>query len=390
MRKSIKKTAAVVTSAAMTLTLLSGVGLTKNVNAEDNLLAGANWVHTHEAWELNDAKLAQTTVWDNSTGGFTANISITGWQREWYGEEYMPDDVWPFMDGWCDKPFQLTSDAVMTVTPHSTYELKFDIQNEMTTEDGKKPTEKNVTVLVKPDDGGDNLLLTTVRIPANGSYQFDRKFTVPDDYAGSSVTIEFAYGSYAYSYEISCSPFLKLMPDDVREKYVWAPGTTEDVNAAGKLDFSNISAVQVEYEAPTVKNPADTDKPEETTAPSGGVTYITQVIEKCTCNPNNANVTSNGDNNKPTTVTEKKVAKPSISAKNVKSKKIQVTWKKVTGATKYQVRAVAGSKKITKTTSKTKYVLTKLQKKTYKVSVRAYGQAGYGNWSKVKKVKVKK
>lgn len=390
MRKSIKKTAAVVTSAAMTLTLLSGVGLTKNVNAEDNLLAGANWVHTHEAWELNDAKLAQTTVRDNSAGGFTANISITGWQREWYGEEYMPDDVWPFMDGWCDKPFQLTSDAVMTVTPHSTYELKFDIQNEMTTEDGTRPTEKNVTVLVKPDDGGDNLLLTTVRIPANGSYQFDRKFTVPDDYAGSSVTIEFAYGSYAYSYEISCSPFLKLMPDDVREKYVWAPGTTEDVNAAGKLDFSNISAVQVEYEEPTVKQPANSDNPEETTAPSGGVTYITQVVEKCTCNPNNANVTSNGDNNKPTTVTEKKVAKPSISAKNVKNKKIQVTWKKVTGATKYQVRAVAGSKKITKTTSKTKYVLTKLQKKTYKVSVRAYGQAGYGKWSKVKKVKVKK
>lgn len=381
MRKSIKKTVAFITSAAMSLTLLTGIGLVKNVKAEDNLLAGASWVHTHEAWELNDAKVAQTSVRSNSTGGFTANISITGWQREWYGEEYMPDDVWPYMDGWCDKPFQLTSDAVMSVTPKTTYQLKFDIKNEMTTEDGTKPTEKNVTVLVKPDNGGDNLMLTTVRVPADGSYQFDRKFTVPADYSGSSVTIEFAYGSYAYSYEISGSPFLKLMPADVREKYVWAPGTTEDVNAAGKLDFSNISAVQVEYEEPTVKQPTNTDNPEETTASSGGVTYITQVIEKCTCNQNN---------NKQTPVTEKKVAKPSIKVKNIKGKKVQIKWKKVTGATKYQVRAIVGKKKITKTTSKTKIVLKKLQKKTYKVSVRAYGKAGYGNWSKAKKVKVKK
>ena len=380
MRKSIKKTVACITSAAMSLTLLAGVGFAKDVKADDNLLEGASWVHTHEAWELNDAKLAQTTVRSNSTGGFTANISITGWQREWYGEEYMPDDVWPYMDGWCDKPFQLTSDTVMTVTPHSTYELKFDIENEMTTEDGTKPTEKNVTVLVKPEGEGDNLMLTTVRIPANGSYQFDRKFTVPADYAGSSVTIEFAYGSYAYSYEISCSPFLKMMPDDIREKYVWAPGTTEDVNAAGMLAFNNISAVQVEYEEPTVKTP--TNNQEQTTAAPGGVTYITQVVEKCTCNPNNT---------KPTpVVAEKKVGKPSIKAKNLKGKKIQVTWKKVTGATKYQVRAVAGKKKITKTTSKTKIVLKKLQKKTYKVSVRAYGKAGYGSWSSVKNVKVKK
>lgn len=165
MRKSIKKTVACITSAAMSLTLLTGIGLAKNVNAEDNLLAGVNWVHTHEAWELNDALISNTSVRDNGAGGFTANISITGWQREWYGEEYMPDDAWPYSDGWCDKPFQLTSDAVMNVTPKSTYELKFDINNEMTAEASGAPTEKNVTVLVKPDNGEDNFMLTTVRVP---------------------------------------------------------------------------------------------------------------------------------------------------------------------------------------------------------------------------------
>lgn len=374
MRRTMKKTAAFITSAAMSLTLAAGVGMAKDVNAEDNLLAGASWVHTHDSWEANDALLANTRVSDNGMGGFTADISITGWQKEWYGEEYMPDDVWPYEEGWCDKPFQLTSDAVMSVTPKSTYELKFDIGNEMTAEGTNAPTEKNVTVVIKPEGAGDNLMLTTVRVPANGTFQFDRKFTVPEFYTGSSVTIEFAYGSYAYSYSISSSPFLKLMPADIREKYVWAPGTKEKVNARGKLDFSNISVVQVEYEEPTTTAPAVKDPDEkETTA--------TQIVA-CTCEHETKADT-------PSVKTEKP-GKPSIKAKNVKGKKIQVTWKKIKNATKYQVRAVVGKKKITKTTTKTKYVLKKLQKKTYKVSVRAYGKAGYGQWSKVQKVKVKK
>ena len=383
MRKSLKKTVAYVTSAAMSLTLLTGIVLTKNVKAEDNLLAGASWVHTHESWELNDKLISNTSVMDNGAGGFTANISITGWQREWYGEEYMPDDAWPYSEGWCDKPFQLTSDTTMNVTPKSTYELKFDINNEMTAELSDAPTEKNVTVLVKPDNGDENLMLTTVRVPKNGTFQFDRKFTVPESYAGSSVTIEFAYGSYAYSYAVSSSSLLKLMPADVREKYVWAPGTTENVNAKGKLDFSNISVVQVDYEEPTVKKPSDSTENPTTgsTDSSGGQTII--IKENCTCPYCTGKV-------KEETPTVKKLEKPVITAKNVKGKKIQVKWKKVVNAKKYQVRAVAGKKKITKTTSKTTYVLKKLQKKTYKVSVRAYGSAGYGKWSRAKKVKVKK
>lgn len=79
------------------------------------------------------------------------------------------------------------------------------------------------------------------------------------------------------------------------------------------------------------------------------------------------------------------------SAKNVKGKKISVKWNKVSRATKYQVKAVLGSKAITKTTTKTSYTIKKLKrKKTYKIYVRAYNKAGYGKWSKVKKVYIKK
>ena len=79
------------------------------------------------------------------------------------------------------------------------------------------------------------------------------------------------------------------------------------------------------------------------------------------------------------------------SAKNLKGKKIAIKWKKVKKATKYQVKAVLGNKVITKTTTKTSYTIKKLKrKKTYKIYVRAYNKAGYGKWSKAKKVYIKK
>lgn len=93
-----------------------------------------------------------------------------------------------------------------------------------------------------------------------------------------------------------------------------------------------------------------------------------------------------------TTTKVKVPAKVKISsAKNLKGKKIAIKWKKVKKATKYQVKAVLGSKAITKTTTKTSYTIKKLKrKKTYKIYVRAYNKSGYGKWSKAKKVKVNK
>ena len=79
------------------------------------------------------------------------------------------------------------------------------------------------------------------------------------------------------------------------------------------------------------------------------------------------------------------------SAKNVKGKKISVKWNKVSRATKYQVKAICGKKTIIKTTKKTSYTIKKLTKgKKYKIYVRAYNKHGYGKWSKVKKVTIKK
>lgn len=326
MRRNIKNIIAIATSITLAASMLVGINI-KSIKAEDNLLTDS-WTHIHESYETNDALIANTSV-TNTTDGFTANISITGWQRNWYGVDYMPDDAWPYADGWADNPYQLRSYTTMNVTPKSTYQLSFDIQNDMTSEVGN-PTEKNVTVTVDSGIDGDTdntFLFTTVRVPANGTFKFDRKFTIPESYTGETVMVEIAYGAYAYSYEVSSSSMIKLMPADVIAKYVFAPGTTEDVNAKGKLAFSNINVVQTEYEEPTTTT---VTKEEETTTVGGQTCTCNAQIKECTCG-NTSNVqacTCNHSND--TTATVKKPAKVSIkSAKNLKGKKLRLLGRKL-------------------------------------------------------------
>ena len=122
--------------------------------------------------------------------------------------------------------------------------------------------------------------------------------------------------------------------------------------------------------------------------------FVPQKVEKTTTTRPTAKPSTNVATKAPreTTTKVKVPAKVKISsAKNLKGKKIAIKWKKVKTATKYQVKAVLGSKAITKTTTKTSYTIKKLKKKkTYKIYVRAYNKAGYGKWSKAKKVTVKK
>lgn len=122
--------------------------------------------------------------------------------------------------------------------------------------------------------------------------------------------------------------------------------------------------------------------------------FVPQKIENTTTirPTTNTNVATKAP--RETTTKVKVPAKVKISsAKNLRGKKIAIKWKKVKKATKYQVKAVLGRKATTKTTTttKTSYTIKKLKrKKTYKIYVRAYNKAGYGKWSKVKKVYIKK
>lgn len=95
-----------------------------------------------------------------------------------------------------------------------------------------------------------------------------------------------------------------------------------------------------------------------------------------------------------------KLGKVSIkSAKNSKKSAAVLTWRKVNGASGYQIQYALDQKFAkgtkTKTTAGTSYTLKKLKKKkTYYVRIRALKKIGsknvHGAWSKVKKVKIKK
>ena len=86
------------------------------------------------------------------------------------------------------------------------------------------------------------------------------------------------------------------------------------------------------------------------------------------------------------------------STKNVKGRKVSLTIKKIKDAKGYQIRYCDNKRfqgYIQKNTTKTKYTLKRLEKKsTCYVKVRAYkvykGKKIYGSWSKVKRVKIKK
>lgn len=83
-----------------------------------------------------------------------------------------------------------------------------------------------------------------------------------------------------------------------------------------------------------------------------------------------------------------------VKAKNIKKKSIKLTWRKTLNAKKYQVQYSTKSnfkKSVTKTTTKLKYIIKKLKKgKTYYIRLRAVNGKKISNWSKVKKIKIKK
>lgn len=132
---------------------------------------------------------------------------------------------------------------------------------------------------------------------------------------------------------------------------------------------------------------------------TGNGSFVTATVTDSTGVSFAVSGSNNGNQNPQQTV--KKPAKVKITkAKNVKTKKLTVKWKKTSKAKGYQIQIASNKKftkgKKTKTLSKTIYSFKKLKKnKYYYVRVRAYvynsnHKKVYGSWSAVKKVKIKK
>ena len=132
---------------------------------------------------------------------------------------------------------------------------------------------------------------------------------------------------------------------------------------------------------------------------TGNGSFVTATVTDSTGVSFAVSGSNNGNQNPQQTV--KKSGKVKITkAKNVKTKKLTVKWKKTSKAKGYQIQIASNKKftkgKKTKTLSKTTYSFKKLKKnKYYYVRVRAYvynsnHKKVYGSWSAVKKVKIKK
>ena len=99
-----------------------------------------------------------------------------------------------------------------------------------------------------------------------------------------------------------------------------------------------------------------------------------------------------------TETTQTKPDTPALKTKAIGSKKVRLTWKKVTGADGYEIYRKAGSGKFKKIKTlkagKTKYVVKKLKLKKYTFKMRAFkkenGVRVYSDFSKVRKVQMKK
>ena len=111
----------------------------------------------------------------------------------------------------------------------------------------------------------------------------------------------------------------------------------------------------------------------------------------------NSNTSIKRSSNGKSSTASKKTAKVKSVKLTAKKKKLNVKWKKVNGATGYEVMYAKNNKfkgKKTVKVKKNKVTLKRLKsKKKYFVKVRAYktinGNTSYGKWSKTVKVKVK-
>lgn len=180
--------------------------------------------------------------------------------------------------------------------------------------------------------------------------------------------------------ELGIRPVIHL---DLSKTSLWTKG--EPVSAEN--DGYALEAASSASPSPSA-TPESTPSVEPSETPAANATQAPVTTDKPVIQPSEPT-------SAPTTEVVK-IGKAKIqSAKNVKGKKIQVKWKKVKGASSYEVQYGVGkdiSKGKTATTEKTILTLKKLRKgKIYRIRVRACDAKGNkGKWSSVKKVKVRK
>ena len=242
--------------------------------------------------------------------------------------------------------------------PGRTYNYSFTMTSDV---------DKRVFVKVA-GDGDEQIFGEYIDLKARVPYNFSRQVTLAEDMEGV-LDLYFGMGK--------------------------CDGDAAATNSAANITLSNISfKTTTQIPDPNYNNGESTTNKttlpsEEKTTTNNGVTTTNNGV---TTTGNGVTTTSKVVVSRPGKVSVKKV----VRSKN--NRNIKINIKKVKGVTGYQIK-YSTNKKLKKaktvTTKSVKKTLKKLKKKTYYIQVRAYvvkpGNVKItGDWSKIKKVKVRK
>ena len=211
--------------------------------------------------------------------------------------------------------------------------------------------------------------------------------------------------SYDFSYEIperreQVKQFVtdianRLDNIDYVERYCWFPYDVTKENELDHMDGSGATAL-FSYDTGGYTELGVTYS--KVGNPSGYQKY--SISENEMYKPEETTTAPETTTKQPTTTkAPAQISKPSASTlnkpKNVKKKSVKLSWSKANGATGYQLQYALNKaftkKVVTKNISKTSFKATKLKKKKkYFFRVRGVNQAGFGAWSNIKSIKIKK
>ena len=238
----MKKKISIIMALALVIELIGCLGANKtDTNAETTNVITQNWQNYSEVWETGQEYMAQNKFSSTNTS-IKADIVSTGFATNY--DTNVPDDAYSIGGMWGDNPYQIRSTNTVKVVPGNTYKFKFAIKNGMK-KSKIEATEKNITVAVNSNIKGDSttFFMKTITVSAGVSKQYEFDVPISQDYGSNSVQLQFAYGSYLYSYSLTEAVKNGKVSDAVgmNNKYAFAYGTTENASASGTLEFSDIT-----------------------------------------------------------------------------------------------------------------------------------------------------
>ena len=238
----MKKKISIIMALALVIELIGCLGANKtDINAETTNVITQNWQNYSDVWETGQEYITQNKFSSTNTN-IKADIVSTGFAANY--DTNVPDDAYSIGGMWGDNPYQIRSTNTVKVVPGNTYKFKFAIKNGMK-KSKTEATEKNITVAVNSNIKGDSttFLMKTITVPAGVSKQYEFDVPISQDYGSNSVQLQFAYGSYLYSYSLTEAVKNGKVSDSVgmNNKYACAYGTTENASASGTLEFSDIA-----------------------------------------------------------------------------------------------------------------------------------------------------